>query len=239
MINKKFNLPTELIFEIISYIRFHLKWENIYVSKLFDIRLIRFQKNYIINFKILRSQIGNVFSEISSYLDILNDVSGLRIPDLIPISSLFNALYRALFNFTEREPLLVQLYNTFLNIESDDWPSRPKTYVLEDQSGWDKANKKKFSTLQHLFTTLSDIFDQLKGDVNFLNRLLCFLQDQLSTFEEIIILCGKKADGKPGTSGGGGKPGTSGGGGKPGTSGGGGKPGTSGGGGKPGTGGTK
>uniref|UniRef100_A0A1I8C2F7 Collagen-like protein n=1 Tax=Meloidogyne hapla TaxID=6305 RepID=A0A1I8C2F7_MELHA len=171
----------------------------------------------------LRSQIGNVFSEISSYLDILNDVSGLRIPDLIPISSLFNGLG----------------YFTFLNIESDDWPSRPKTYVLEDQSGWDKANKKKFSTLQHLFTTLSDIFDQLKGDVNFLNRLLCFLQDQLSTFEEIIILCGKKADGKPGTSGGGGKPGTSGGGGKPGTSGGGGKPGTSGGGGKPGTGGTK
>ena len=49
---KKLNLPTELTFEIITFIPFHHKWENIRISKLFDTVVVKLRKKYIINLKI-------------------------------------------------------------------------------------------------------------------------------------------------------------------------------------------
>ena len=42
------NLPKELIFELIRFIPFNLKWGNTLISKFFNFLIIKFQRKWII-----------------------------------------------------------------------------------------------------------------------------------------------------------------------------------------------
>ncbi|KAL7076852.1 hypothetical protein ACQ4LE_003631 [Meloidogyne hapla] len=53
--NKKF--PTELLFEIFHFISLNIKWDKIRVSKLFDIFILKLQRNWIVRLKFTKTKI--------------------------------------------------------------------------------------------------------------------------------------------------------------------------------------
>ncbi|KAL7076423.1 hypothetical protein ACQ4LE_004390 [Meloidogyne hapla] len=194
MRSKKIKIPNDLLLEIINSIRFHQKWENIRISKLFDLLVIKFQKNFIINLKIeLRIKKLQIRIAIQKVYDFLFDVykkeKDLKIPYLIQNAGHYDGILQNLLDFSAEIPSFARVNERCKSTElvyEKAWPAKRTTNLL-DGGLWNTENETKNRILERLFYPLCQIVDDLDSEtlLGVYEKTLQFVKDQISTLRTL------------------------------------------------------
>ncbi|KAL7076074.1 hypothetical protein ACQ4LE_004894 [Meloidogyne hapla] len=193
-IKKVIKLPNELVFEIITLIPFHRKWQKIRISKLFDILVLKLQKFFIISLNFLKTEALNIIAKILKKLKILEssakkDQNILKLEGLKQLNPLWNILFKLLVGIANG----LQIGDFSKQIRSVKWPV--DDVKKEGFPWWNSDHKDKHDLILLLIGLLKDAISSYSGDVNdfreVIGRLKGLLESVQTMVDTFLTYCSK------------------------------------------------
>ncbi|CAK5115628.1 unnamed protein product [Meloidogyne enterolobii] len=193
---KKLDFPTELIFEIITFVPFRYKWENIRISKLVDIIVVKLRKKYIINLKISRKILKNEIEVTTGNINLcLKKLAffvkdGSRAEECMQISCQFGGIFYQIKTFSSKHACFAKIDEEFKN---EDWPAQPIVNHFTDRDNWKKAGKERHQMIKNMVKFLDDKHATLDNlfYTPFLKEYKNFLDLLLSAFKGYVEVAEK------------------------------------------------
>ncbi|CAK5041122.1 unnamed protein product [Meloidogyne enterolobii] len=189
-------LPIELTSEIITSIPLNQKWENIRVSGLFDILIIKHQKEFIIKLKFEYKSMHDVIGEIFKQLGVVDEyvpgplVSKLKYGTLCNLSGMFDGLFECLHTYFLK--YFIALHPLMKKTDAVKWPN---TIPDLDQFGVNNCVYMKLDIMKDVYKYFRDLPASEYSYANSPRDLFVefggLLKGQLWTLQSIVKLCKK------------------------------------------------